>query len=222
MRKILAILIFVLLLVFGFYFLFDLKNSKNLESTDYIEQPTRQLVEEPVDSVVILEKEIVEPIANALARVSKKPFGLKVSPSNSPVSPERFAGYHTGVDFETTEAEQNTVVPIYAICSGQLSVKKQASGYGGVAVQSCEINKQVVTVVYGHLQLASISAQVGQELKAGDVLGILGKGYSSETDGERKHLHLSIHLGQQLVFLGYVQQEADLSAWLDPLDLLAK
>lgn len=222
MRKILAILIFVLLLVFGFYFLFDFKNSKNLESTDYIEQPTRQLVEESVDSMVIPEKEIVEPIANALARVSKKPFGLKVSPSNSPVSPERFAGYHTGVDFETTEAEQNTAVPIYAICSGQLSVKKQASGYGGVAVQSCEINKQVVTVVYGHLQLASISAQVGQELKAGDVLGILGKGYSSETDGERKHLHLSIHLGQQLVFLGYVQQEVDLSAWLDPLDLLAK
>lgn len=222
MRKILAILIFVLLLVFGFYFLFDLKNSKNLESTDYIDQSTRQLVEEPVDSVVIPEKEIVEPIANALARVSKKPFGLKVSPSNSPVSPERFAGYHTGVDFETTEAEQNTAVPIYAICPGKLLLKKQASGYGGVAVQSCEINKQVVTVVYGHLQLASISAQVGQELKAGDVLGILGKGYSSETDGERKHLHLSIHLGQQLVFLGYVQQEADLSAWLDPLDLLAK
>ncbi len=222
MRKILAIIIFVLLLVFGFYFLFDFKNSKTLESTDYMEQPTRKLVEESVDSAVIPEKEIVEPIANALARVSKKPFGLKVSPSNSPVSPERFAGYHTGVDFETTEAEQNTVVPIYAICSGQLSVKKQASGYGGVAVQSCEINKQVVTVVYGHLQLASISAQVGQELKVGDVLGILGKGYSSETDGERKHLHLSIHLGQQLVFLGYVQQEADLSAWLDPIKFLPK
>ncbi|NTU99252.1 hypothetical protein HGA64_04600 [Candidatus Falkowbacteria bacterium] len=44
----------------------------------------------------------VPPISDALSRVTKKPFGIKVSPKNSSVSPERFTGYHTGVDFETT------------------------------------------------------------------------------------------------------------------------
>src|SRR5438105_13240780 len=39
------------------------------------------------------------PLENAQTRVTKKFFGTKVSPGNSPVTPERFSGYHTGVDF---------------------------------------------------------------------------------------------------------------------------
>lgn len=161
----------------------------------------------------------IEPISGAIARVTKKPFGIKISPSDSPISPEKFAGYHTGVDFETTEAEQNIAVPIYTICAGELLVKKQATGYGGVVVQACEINKQAVTVVYGHLNLSSVSAKINQELKVGQQIGILGQGYSSETDGERKHLHLSIHLGQFVVLLGYVSQAERLLDWLDPSPL---
>ncbi len=163
----------------------------------------------------------IEPISGALARVTKKPFGIKISPDNSPVSPEKFSGYHTGVDFETSEAEQNMAVPIYTICSGKLLVKKQATGYGGVVVQACEINQQAMTVVYGHLNLSSVSVKINQELKTGEQIGILGQGYSVETDGERKHLHLSIHRGQSVVLLGYVPESAQLKAWLDPMELLA-
>ncbi|MCL5774898.1 MAG: hypothetical protein M1333_01655, partial [Patescibacteria group bacterium] len=54
------------------------------------------------------------PLDKALERVTKKPFGIKISPQNSPVSPERFSGFHTGVDFETFPDEQDTGVSVYA------------------------------------------------------------------------------------------------------------
>lgn len=238
MRRIFIVGIFILTFSGLVYFLLAEKFKTPVVPVDevgQINQPTQseqmeqsaeppQIEEEPADesaqpTAPNKEKEIVEPIASALARVTKKPFGIKISPSDSPVSPEKFSGYHTGVDFETTEAEQNIAVPIYTICAGKLLVKKQATGYGGVVVQACEINKQAVTVVYGHLNLSSVSAKINQELKAGQRLGVLGQGYSAETDNERKHLHLSIHRGESIVLLGYVSQAARLSEWLDPSQL---
>ena len=163
---------------------------------------------------------ISEPINSALTRITKKPFGIKVSPSNSPVSPEKFSGYHTGVDFETLPDEQNTDVNIYAVCTGPLVLKKYASGYGGVAVQQCKINNMIVTIIYGHLKLTSIIPAIKHNLKQGDKIGILGKGYSSETDGERKHLHLGIHKGASINLLGYVQNQTSLNQWIDAETLL--
>jgi len=83
-------------------------------------------------------------------------------------------------------------------------------------VQTCELNKQPITVVYGHLKLASITANAGDSLNAGDTLGILGAAYSSETNGERKHLHLGFYKGTSVNILGYVQDQSELSGWLDP------
>ncbi len=154
------------------------------------------------------------------SRITKKTFGLYVTPSNSPVSPEKFTGYHTGVDFETTPDEANIDIPVPAICEGTLLLKKYATGYGGVAVQSCMLYGQPVTIIYGHLELASIMPGIGQQLKKGETIGILGKGYSTETDGERKHLHLGIHKGLVINILGYVQKQPELSGWLDPMQFL--
>lgn len=214
MRRIFLLIIFVLVLGLASYFIFHQKViAPTLPSGVANNNQNNQIVALTPSKV----NEIVEPIAGAMARVTKKPFGIKISPKDSPVQPERFSGYHTGVDFETTEAEQNIDVPIYAICPGLLALKKYATGYGGVAVQSCQIDKRVVTVIYGHLRLASITKNIKQELKAGEQIGFLGKGYSPETDGERKHLHLGIHYGEQVVLLGYVQKQSELSAWLDPI-----
>ena len=154
------------------------------------------------------------------SRITKKFFGTYVTPQNSPVQPEKFTGYHTGVDFETTPAEANIDVPVPAFCDGKLLLKEYASGYGGVAVESCRLNGRAVTIIYGHLKLASISPIVGQTLKKGDIIAVLGKGYSTETDGERKHLHLGIHIGTTINILGYVQKQSDLSGWLDPMQFL--
>jgi hypothetical protein len=166
------------------------------------------------------EGQLFAPIDQASKRITKKSFGTYVTPRNSPVSPEKFTGFHTGVDFEIFENEINADVPIKAICSGKLLRKTSATGYGGYAVQACTINGQAVTVVYGHLRLASIGPAVNEEVKVGAVLGVLGTGYSSETDGERKHLHLSIHTGNTINIRGYVAGKEELSAWLNPKIML--
>jgi hypothetical protein len=158
----------------------------------------------------------VSPIDRAGERVTKKPFGIFITPQNSPVQPEKFRGYHTGTDFEIFPEELNADVPVVAVCDGKIVIKKTASGYGGVLVESCELNGEPVTVIYGHLKLASIKKNTGDSLAQGEEIGILGKAYSAETDGERKHLHLGIHKGAGVNILGYVQSKAELSGWFDP------
>lgn len=208
--KILIFLLIIIAVIIGFYWLIKPNNPINTANNN---ADTNADLAQPTNGFTL-------PLADALSRVTKKPFGLKVSPQDSPVSPEKFSGYHTGVDFETLPGEQNIEVPVYAICSGELALKKQATGYGGVAVQSCSLDGQDITVVYGHLKLASISATVGQKLAAGEQLGILGRGYSVETDGERKHLHLGVHKGAAINILGYVQKQSELASWIDVLTLL--
>ncbi|MBP9762536.1 M23 family metallopeptidase [Patescibacteria group bacterium] len=160
-------------------------------------------------------RSLVWPINRPLERITKKPFGLKVSPSDSPVQPERFVGYHTGVDFEVFPEETATDVSISALCDGPVLVRRSATGYGGLLVQSCELDGEAITVIYGHLRLSSISVRIGDTLKAGEVFALLGTGESAETSGERKHLHLGIHRGSSQNILGYVTREPELKNWLD-------
>src|SRR3989344_3309118 len=139
---------------------------------------------------VLPQKVLVDPIDRAGQRVTKKSFGTYVTPKNSPVAPERFTGFHTGTDFETF------------------------AGYGGYLIQSCSINHQPITVVYGHLNLNSVAKNKGNPLTAGERIGVLGQP-PQETGGERKHLHLGIHKGMKIDTRGYVQKESELTAWMD-------
>jgi murein DD-endopeptidase MepM/ murein hydrolase activator NlpD len=190
---------------------------KTVSTTPAALNSSTQIAEQPPTLPVI-----AEPISNALSRVTKKTYGIYITPKNSPVSPERFTGYHTGVDFETTPDEQNIDVPVYAICPGKLLIKERASGYGGVINIACTFYGQAVTVTYGHLKLTSITKRVGQAFVQGEQIGVLGKGYSTETDGERKHLHLGIHKGTAAVLHGYVATKAELGQWINVLDFLKK
>lgn len=198
---------FLLIVIICGYFLFRTKQKDSLES-----EPT------PTEKAASLSV-LAQPIERSGERVTKKPFGIYITPQTSPVSPEKFIGYHTGVDFETFPDEQDADVPIYAICDGVLLERTTATGYGGLAVQRCTINGESVVVVYGHLKLTSIAAEVGQDLKHGEKLALLGKGYSSETSGERKHLHLGIHKGAAINIFGYVQKQIELTNWIDYLSL---
>jgi murein DD-endopeptidase MepM/ murein hydrolase activator NlpD len=163
---------------------------------------------------------LVAPIIRARERVTKKQYGTQVSPSRSPVSPERFTGFHTGVDFEIFPGEENADVPVAAACDGTVLLARYVGGYGGVLVQSCTVAGQAVTVLYGHLRLASITAKVGDGLRSGDRIAVLGTGYSAETDQERRHLHLAVHRGSGVELRGYVSTQAQLAGWIDPLTLL--
>ncbi len=160
------------------------------------------------------------PLPQAQERITKKPFGLEVSLGSSPVQPERFSGFHTGTDFEILSGEESADVVISALCGGIMRLKQRAEGYGGVVVQECFLQDEVVTVVYGHLALQSITGTVGNYLLPGARIGLLGAAGSEETDGERKHLHLGVHKGKKIDIAGYVQREEQLSAWMDPAELL--
>ncbi len=162
------------------------------------------------------------PLDRAGERITKKPFGIFIDKKTSPVQPERFSGYHTGTDYEAFPEEAAADVAVRAICSGTVLLARTVSGYGGVLVQSCERDGQAVTVLYGHLRLSSINLKIGDAISRGDAVGILGTGYSSETAGERKHLHLAVHAGSSVVLAGYVQQKSQLSGWLDAAQVIGE
>lgn len=199
----------VLLIISGAFFISsDRKPESPPQKSE--QTPTKTIKpEEPL-------KAIAEPIADAKSRITKKPFGIYITPANSPVQQEKFTGYHAGVDFETTSGEANIDIPVYAICSGQVRIKEIVSGYGGVIVQDCTVDGQTVTVLYGHLNIRQAQVlSIGTEVKIGERISSLAPASSDMSGGERKHLHLGIHKGSQVDFKGYVNNQSELSGWLD-------
>ncbi len=158
------------------------------------------------------------PIDRAPERVTKKPFGVLIDPRTSPVQPERFSGYHTGTDFETFPEERDADVTVRAVCDGTIVAKRRADGYGGIVVERCDIGGEESMVVYGHLAVSSVDPDIGDAVRRGDVIGLLGAAGSADTDLERKHLHLGIRRGADADIRGYVSDRAALSGWVDPCD----
>lgn len=159
----------------------------------------------------LVAEEFVFPLSPT--RITKKPFGLFVDPEHSPVSPEKFTGFHTGTDFEAKDDESDVL--IRAACTGDVIYRKSVSGYGGVLVQTCHYKGEPVSVLYGHIRLSSLQHNVGDTLNIGQPFALLGKGFSTETDDERQHLHLAIHKGSEIALNGYTQEERELSDWID-------
>jgi hypothetical protein len=218
MRKYLIILLLVLI-IFCLVF-WRAKKTSAPTLTDSQTQPApaqedTSISESVADSSTQNALSWLAPLDRAQERVTKKPFGIYIDLKNSPVQPERFSGYHTGTDFEIFPEELEAKVYVRAICGGKLILKKTATGYGGVVVQSCNLDNQPITIVYGHLKLSSVAKNIGDDLKIGETIGQLGAAYSPETDGERKHLHLSLHKGSAVNIRGYVQTENELNAWID-------
>lgn len=213
-KKIFIILIIILIVGAVFYF-------KNIKQAETPVVPTvEKQVEKQAEQKKIVDTQIKNifqpPLTRAGERVTKKPFGIFITPHNSPVQPEKFSGYHAGADFETFPKEENAEILVKAICSGELKMKKTATGYGGVAVQACQLDNNPITVIYGHLKLSSVAKNTGENIEAEETIGILGKGFSAETSGERKHLHLGIHKGADINIIGYVQNQTELFNWINP------
>jgi murein DD-endopeptidase MepM/ murein hydrolase activator NlpD len=155
-------------------------------------------------------------------RITKKPFGIYITPGNSPVQPEQFTGFHTGIDIETGPSQALENTPVFAVCGGPVVIKRTASGYGGLVVQECLFENEPITVIYGHLRLSSVSKKVGDYMAPTTWFADLGTANSAETDGERKHLHLGIHKGRAVNIAGYVAAQSQLSNWIDPLSVLPR
>lgn len=162
------------------------------------------------------------PMDRGEEREKKLTFGLFVTPDpeENPIDPpERFTGYHTALDFEIFEEEENTDVAVKVSCDGKILQQETIAGYGGVVIQSCQIPEEV-TVLYGHLDFERFQKKVGDEVKRGELLGYLGAEKSAETGNTRKHLHFGVHEGPDIEVRGYVQNESELESFRDPLLLL--
>src|SRR3989344_4494577 len=87
---------------------------------------------------------IAQPIDQALNRATPLSFGVHVTPDSeeNPIKPpERFSGYHVGLDFEISTEELEKEVSVYAICTGTVAYSGFAEGYGGLLVQRRPIGR---------------------------------------------------------------------------------
>ena len=211
-KSLIVIAIGVLLFVGAAVFL-SVRKQENSQLT--IPTAAASVLVTPAAPVVM--NNLADPVKDFKQRVTKKFFGTYVTPNNSPVQPEKFTGYHAGADAEYGDAAGD--VPVYAITDGTVLVARWASGYGGVIAIQHIINNQKVIGIYGHVNPSSLP-KVSVKVIAGQQIGILGKGGSNETDGERKHLHFGLVKGTTVNLLGYVKNTSQLSAWIDPLTVL--
>ncbi len=162
------------------------------------------------------------PLPRADERPTPLHFGLFVTPDpdRNPIDPpERFTGYHVATDFELLPGEEDAEVPVFAVCSGTVVFSGFASGYGGLLVQSCSMQGEEVTVLYGHVRIDPLPAR-GTLLRAGERISVLADARSDEAGETRKHLHLGIRRGPQLDLRGYVQRESEISHFIDPKTVL--
>jgi len=215
-RYLIYILIFVLLAgaMTAYYFL---KIARPKSSSSATATATATLTSSPTPQTTASLSAYALPVAEFRSRVTKKPFGIYITPQNSPVQPERFTGYHTGADAEYQDVTDD--VPVYAIADGKVVLSETASGYGGVFMISFNLNDTQHTALYGHIRPSSLPKD-GTTFNKGDRLGLLGTGYSSEAGGERRHLHFAVLSDDRIDIKGYVQSRNELSSWIDPLTIL--
>lgn len=152
------------------------------------------------------------PMANYTDRLTFKKFGQAVN--------DRFCCYHVGDDLEVTEEERSKELPVYAMTDGKVVYRQRVDGYGGLLILQHEIDGRSIQSLYGHVDLSQTRAQLGDHIRAGTLISYLGDHESTQTDGERKHLHFSIYEGTKVKIPGYVQTPDKTTDWINPSDFL--
>jgi len=144
--------------------------------------------------VIAQGQEWFSPISDYSERNQYKSFGQYFDKSSyigrEDLFPTQFTGFHAAADLEILPGEENKDVPVYAVTDGKISFKGVVGGYGGVIL--LDMSNDSRTALYGHLKLSSSPLKAGDQVKAGQFLANLGKAFSNETGGERKHLHFGI------------------------------
>ncbi|MFI8974164.1 peptidoglycan DD-metalloendopeptidase family protein [Nocardia asteroides] len=103
----------------------------------------------------------------------------------------RWGEQHQGQDFA---AEPKT--PIYAVADGVVVRAGRASGFGFWVVIDHNIDRQVVSSVYGHMFAADVVVREGDTVRIGQQIGAVGyNGQTVPTGPDGAHLHLEIWTG---------------------------
>ncbi len=188
----------------------------------FIPGTTASTTAKPVTTTTSVLFSYFYPMTNYSTRIKLREFGKLVVPGdmNSLVCGFAFSGYHTADDLEVFPAEKEAAIPVFAFAKGTIIEAQTVSGYGGLIVLRNEIENTIVTSYYGHIDLNSMIKTTGDVVEAGEKIAELGEGCSSETGGERKHLHFAIMNGEEIDFRGYVNTQAELIHWLNPSEIL--
>lgn len=185
------------------------------------EQPRSETAREP--RVAVAEAPAFGwPIKEYDRREKKLTFGRYVSPTlkDNPIQPpERFTGYHAGLDIEIFSDEADQDVPVTAACDGSVLTTGSLDGYGGVVMQVCVWQGSEVTVLYGHLDPASFRQEAGESVQRGTTIGLLAHTRTPESGFTRKHLHVGVRRGIKTDVPGYLQNQESLKDYLDPESL---
>jgi murein DD-endopeptidase MepM/ murein hydrolase activator NlpD len=119
---------------------------------------------------IVLNVLLVASVVFADPLMITSPFGPRVNP----VTGE--PGFHTGIDIAKEEGS-----PIPAFFSGVVVFAGPKGGYGNAIILH---NADDTYNLYGHC--SKILVQVGQQVKAGEVIGLIG----STGNSTGPHLHL--------------------------------
>jgi murein DD-endopeptidase MepM/ murein hydrolase activator NlpD len=95
------------------------------------------------------------------------------------------SSYHDGIDFTPGYGQ-----PIYAIANGVVSTHEENGGLGNHVMLTHIIDGKIVESVYGHMQYGSSALVPGQEVKAGDLIGLVGT--TGQSTGPHLHFELFI------------------------------
>lgn len=97
--------------------------------------------------------------------------------------------WHQGIDLAI---KPNTNVKVLASAAGEVIRVGALGTYGNIVIIKHNINGKHMETNYAHLKDKSITVKVGQKVKQGDVIGIMGSTGSSTAP----HLHFEIHNGK--------------------------
>ncbi|MDP4000045.1 MAG: M23 family metallopeptidase [bacterium] len=175
---------------------------------------------------------VTVPVEDYLARQTLKGYGTvaddayherhrEMFPHNR--FQNQFTGIHAAVDVEFTEPfDLRRDVTVRAVADGTVIQVADVVGYGGLVVIR-HTAPESVTSLYGHLRLRGIPVRVGQRVREGQRIGVLGSQFSAETSGARKHLHFGVHKGPAIDIAGHEQTRERLRAeWYNPNDWLRR
>jgi murein DD-endopeptidase MepM/ murein hydrolase activator NlpD len=94
--------------------------------------------------------------------------------------------FHNGIDFTPGEG-----TPIYAIADGVVTAHSEdQGGFGNHVIIQHNIPGQNVETLYAHMQYGTSPLVVGQEIKVGDFIGLVGDTGNSYG----AHLHFEVHI----------------------------
>jgi len=111
-------------------------------------------------------------------------FGDRVAPCRN------CSSNHRGVDFIPGSG-----APIFAIADGVVASSEFGGGYGQYAYIEHEINGQTILSVYAHMRRDSSPLRVGDKVRVGDFIGLVGNTGTSTG----AHLHFEIRINDEYV-----------------------